>query len=258
MDGLCCGWPHDADAANGEDEDEVDCAGFIAADEDKPPTPLRRHFAMSRPVSRSSQRPGSRSSFRAPSPSPSQAAQDVPTDAVALRNQIASAKHEIRQQTARLQHLELTLQRTPRMSATHGNHIASPLSGGHSPTSPETPVLHRRRSLNDTAHADSLIPQPSSSSRPVLIGSLKEGVPYDTTAELSSSSRRARSPHDSISSTCAPLCDPGHHHAKFLEGIPMAAVGRSLQSTLPSLNNTFARKCTNACRRAGAHSVIRD
>jgi len=150
---------------------------------------------MSRPASRSSQRPTSRSSFRAPSPT-----QEQSSDAVGLRNQIAATKHEIRQASARLQQLEIALQRAPRLSGSIGPG-PSPLTGsGHSPDSPDFPVLRRRSSLNDT-NGDSLIPGPSARISTSLANDIKEGVPTDPSSEISSS-RRARSPHDSISSPC--------------------------------------------------------
>ncbi|EJD47933.1 hypothetical protein AURDEDRAFT_183690 [Auricularia subglabra TFB-10046 SS5] len=160
-------------------------------------------MSQSRPGSRASQRPASRSSFRASSP--------APDGAVGLRTQISTVKHEIRQQTARLQSLENALQRAPR-----------PIPN-LSPTSPENP-LRRRSSLNDAALAangnyDSLIPVPARNRNSnTHQQGIKEGVPLESLQTNLATAHRhgAGSPTRSISRI--PVASVGHARTLAEEG----------------------------------------
>ncbi|KZW00045.1 hypothetical protein EXIGLDRAFT_762142 [Exidia glandulosa HHB12029] len=134
-----------------------------------------------RPGSRASQRPGSRASFRASSPS---------LGGVYLRNQISTVKHEIRQQTARLQTLETALQRAPR-----------PLPQV-SPDSPDQP-LRRKSSLND-AGFDSYIPVPTRNRNRDSVQpqrqDIREGVPLENlTIDGVATGKRQGSPTRTLS-----------------------------------------------------------
>ncbi|KAK7012851.1 hypothetical protein R3P38DRAFT_3402288 [Favolaschia claudopus] len=139
-----------------------------------PTSPPPNERSLSTP--RSADRPSSRSSIRSTStraPSPSFSSDDP----VAVRNQVSSLKHSIRQQQAQLQKAENMLLRGPRPYPSELSDPIQPLPA----TSPTSPSKIARRSsydvLSGIAGADSNLPLPRRDTSSVPLEDFKEGVP---------------------------------------------------------------------------------
>ncbi|KAF9240593.1 hypothetical protein BU15DRAFT_87520 [Melanogaster broomeanus] len=170
-------------------------------------SPVNSPLSSARPLSRSSSR-GSVRSARASSPSislkdpafgHSKSAWFVIFFAVAVRNQMSTLKHSIRQQQAQLHNLENIIQRAPRPFSTSGilamassNHVSHPsdevLDISYPPsaytTNFSTPKMRRRSSfdvLQGLAGRDSNLPLPrrESATPNLKAEGIPEGIPME-------------------------------------------------------------------------------